>query len=158
MIDQGILISNASTDKTLKVVGEPFSDDYYGIGVTRDDPQAKAFVNEWLAKIEQDGSWAKLWKATIGTVVAGEAPAPPEDRLGRGLVAQARRQLMIDVLRDNLGALGQGCPDHAGASRRWPSSARCSSAPWSRSSGSARSRRCASSARSTWSCSATCRC
>jgi len=78
VIDQGILISNASTDKTLKVVGEPFSDDYYGIGVTRDDPQAKAFVNEWLAKIEQDGSWAKLWKATIGTVVAGEAPTPPE--------------------------------------------------------------------------------
>jgi glutamate transport system substrate-binding protein len=78
VIDQGILISNASTDKTLKVVGEPFSDDYYGIGVTRDDPAAKAFVNEWLTTIEQDGSWAKLWKATIGTVVAGEAPEPPK--------------------------------------------------------------------------------
>ena len=78
VIDQGILISNASTDQTLKVVGEPFSNDYYGIGLTRDDPQAKAFVNEWLTKIEADGSWAKLWKATIGTVVSGEAPTPPE--------------------------------------------------------------------------------
>jgi len=78
VLDQGILISSASTDKTLKVVGEPFSDDYYGIGVTRDDPQAKEFVNEWLTKIVQDGSWAKLWKATIGTVVAGEAPEPPK--------------------------------------------------------------------------------
>jgi glutamate transport system substrate-binding protein len=77
VIDQGILISNASTDKTLKVVGEPFSDDYYGIGVTRDDPQAKAFVNQWLTAIEKDGTWAKLWKATIGTVVSGEAPTPP---------------------------------------------------------------------------------
>ena len=78
VIDQGILISNASTDKTLKVVGEPFDNDFYGIGVTRDDPQAKAFVNDWLKKIEADGTWAKLWKATIGTVVSGDAPAPPE--------------------------------------------------------------------------------
>jgi glutamate transport system substrate-binding protein len=78
VVDQGILISNASTDKTVKVVGEPFDNDFYGIGVTRDDPQAKAFVNEWLTKIEADGSWAKLWKATIGTVVEGDAPAPPK--------------------------------------------------------------------------------
>ncbi|MET0693031.1 MAG: glutamate ABC transporter substrate-binding protein [Propionibacteriaceae bacterium] len=78
VIDQSLLISDASADSSLKVVGEPFSDDYYGIGVTRDDPQAKAFVNEWLTKIEQDGSWAKLWKATIGTVVTGDAPTPPE--------------------------------------------------------------------------------
>jgi len=78
VLDQGILISNASTDKTLKVVGEPFSDDYYGIGVTRADPQAKAFVNAWLTKVESDGTWAKLWKATIGTAVSGDAPTPPE--------------------------------------------------------------------------------
>jgi glutamate transport system substrate-binding protein len=78
VLDQSILISNASADPSLKVVGEPFSDDYYGIGITRDDPQAKEFVNAWLKKIEDDGSWAKLWKATVGTVVAGEAPTPPQ--------------------------------------------------------------------------------
>jgi glutamate transport system substrate-binding protein len=78
VIDQGILISNASTDPTLKVVGEPFDNDYYGIGVTLADPQAKEFVNAWLTAIESDGSWAKLWKATIGTVVQGDAPAPPK--------------------------------------------------------------------------------
>jgi glutamate transport system substrate-binding protein len=78
VIDQSILVSNASADPSLKVVGEPFSNDFYGIGLTRDDPQAKEFVNTWLKQIESDGSWAKLWKATIGTVVAGEAPAPPK--------------------------------------------------------------------------------
>jgi glutamate transport system substrate-binding protein len=46
--------------------------------VTRDDPQAKEFVNAWLKEIVDDGSWAKLWQATIGTVVDGEPPAPPE--------------------------------------------------------------------------------
>lgn len=78
VIDQGILISNASTDPSLKVVGEPFDNDFYGIGVTLADPQAKELVNTWLKAIEADGSWAKLWKATIGTVVQGDAPAPPE--------------------------------------------------------------------------------
>src|SRR3954447_15536272 len=57
VIDESILVSNASADKTLKVVGEPSSNDFYGIGVTRDDPQAKAFVNAWLEKVFADGSW-----------------------------------------------------------------------------------------------------
>jgi glutamate transport system substrate-binding protein len=45
--------------------------------VTKDDPSVKALVNAWLKTIEDDGSWADLWKATIGTVVEGDAPAPP---------------------------------------------------------------------------------
>ncbi|MGI8457971.1 MAG: glutamate ABC transporter substrate-binding protein [Propionibacteriaceae bacterium] len=84
VIDQSILISDASADKNLKVVGEPFSDDYYGIGVTRSDPSAKQFVNAWLTKVEDDGTWAKLWKATVGTVVQGEAPKPPEIGSAKG--------------------------------------------------------------------------
>jgi glutamate transport system substrate-binding protein len=76
-IDQSILISDAIGNPAVKVVGEPFTVDPYGIGVTKDDPSAKAFVNAWLKTIEDDGSWADLWKATIGTVVEGDAPAPP---------------------------------------------------------------------------------
>jgi glutamate transport system substrate-binding protein len=78
VIDQSILISDASADKSVKVVGEPFSNDFYGIGVTRSDPAAKRFVNDWLVKIFADGSWAKMWKATVGTVVSGNAPTPPK--------------------------------------------------------------------------------
>jgi glutamate transport system substrate-binding protein len=77
VIDQGILISAASTNPAVKVVGEPFSTEPYGIGLPLNDPTAKAFVNDWLRKIYADGSWAKLWKATIGTVVSGDPPAPP---------------------------------------------------------------------------------
>ena len=77
VIDQGILISDASTNPAVKVVGEPFSTEPYGIGLPLNDPTAKAFVNDWLRKIYADGSWAKLWKATIGTVVSGDPPAPP---------------------------------------------------------------------------------
>ena len=77
VLDQGILISDASTNPAVKVVGEPFTKEPYGIGLPKDDPAAKTFVNAWLKKVMADGSWAKLWKATIGTVVSGNAPAVP---------------------------------------------------------------------------------
>jgi glutamate transport system substrate-binding protein len=77
VLDQGILISDASTNKAVKVVGQPFTQEPYGIGLPHDDAAAKKFVNDWLNKIYADGSWAKLWKATIGTVVSGDAPKPP---------------------------------------------------------------------------------
>lgn len=77
VLDQGILISDASTNPAVKVVGEPFTQEPYGIGLPLNDPTAKRFVDDWLQKIYADGSWAKLWKATIGTVVKGDAPAPP---------------------------------------------------------------------------------
>lgn len=77
VLDQGILISDASTNPAVKVVGEPFTKEPYGIGLPLSDPSAKQFVNDWLKKIFADGTWAKLWKATIGTVVKGDAPAPP---------------------------------------------------------------------------------
>ncbi len=77
VLDQGILISDASTNKAVKVVGQPFTKEPYGIGLPHGDEQAKKFVDDWLQKIFADGSWAKLWKATIGTVVSGDAPQPP---------------------------------------------------------------------------------
>jgi glutamate transport system substrate-binding protein len=77
VLDQAILISDASTNPAVKVVGQPFTQEPYGIGLPKDDPTAKQFVNDWLTKIYADGSWAKLWKATVGTVVQGDAPPPP---------------------------------------------------------------------------------
>ena len=77
VLDQGILISDASNNPAVKVVGQPFTQEPYGIGLPLNKPEAKAFVNTWLKKIYADGSWNKLWKATIGTVVSGDAPAPP---------------------------------------------------------------------------------
>ena len=88
VLDQAILISDASTNPAVKVVGEPFTQEPYGIGVPMDDPTAKQFVNDWLAKIYADGSWAKLWSTTVGTVVKGDPPRDAEARLGRGLLTR----------------------------------------------------------------------
>jgi glutamate transport system substrate-binding protein len=78
VLDQGILLSDAVHDKTVKVVGQPFTKEPYGIGLPKKSPEAKKFVDAWLKKIIKDGSWAKLWKATIGTAVSGDAPTPPK--------------------------------------------------------------------------------
>ena len=83
MLDQAILISDASTDPTLKVVGEPFTDDSYGIGADPRRPAAKQFVNAWLQKIYATAPGPKMWKATIGTVVERRRADPAGDRLGR---------------------------------------------------------------------------
>jgi glutamate transport system substrate-binding protein len=77
VLDQGILISDASTNNKVKVVGQPFTQEPYGIGLPKDEGGAKQFVNDFLTKIFASGDWEKLWKATIGTIVSGDAPEPP---------------------------------------------------------------------------------
>jgi glutamate transport system substrate-binding protein len=77
VLDQGILAGNASTNSDVKVLPDTFSKEPYGIGLPLDQPDFKTFVNNWLQKIEADGTWAKVWKATIGTEVPGSAPTPP---------------------------------------------------------------------------------
>jgi glutamate transport system substrate-binding protein len=76
VLDQAILLGDSVNDPSLKVVGQPFTKEPYGIGLPK-DPKAKAFVDAWLKKIYADGEWAKLWKATIGVKVAGNPPTVP---------------------------------------------------------------------------------
>ena len=78
VLDQGILAGDAARNPDVKVLPGTFTQEPYGIGVPLDEPGLKAFVNAWLLKIEADGTWAKVWKATVGTAVPGDAPAPPK--------------------------------------------------------------------------------
>lgn len=61
-----------------KVVGDTFGpDDPYGIGLPLDSDGVQ-FVNDFLTKIEQDGTWAELWKISIGDRTnVDTAPEPP---------------------------------------------------------------------------------
>lgn len=48
------------------IAGEVFGpEDNYGIGLPLDS-DGVAFVNDFLKKIEEDGTWAKLWKISLG--------------------------------------------------------------------------------------------
>jgi glutamate transport system substrate-binding protein len=77
VLDQSILLGDAFRDPAVKVVGKPFTNEPYGVGVAQSSPEMKTFVNNWLKTIEADGEWAKMWQATVGTALPGPPPAPP---------------------------------------------------------------------------------
>lgn len=77
VLDQGVLLGNSAADPEVVVVGEPFVDDPYGIGLSKDNEDALEFVNTFLQAIIDDGTWEKLWTATVGEVIDGQAPEPP---------------------------------------------------------------------------------
>lgn len=77
VLDQGVLLGNSAADPEVTVVGEPFVDDPYGVGLSKDAEGALDFVNTFLQEIIDSGTWKSLWTATIGEVIDGEAPEPP---------------------------------------------------------------------------------
>lgn len=76
--DYTLLASDAASEKQIKVVGEPFTKEPYGIGLGHGDADFKKFINDWLVKIEKGGQWGKAWKTTLGTVTDSAIPTPPE--------------------------------------------------------------------------------
>jgi glutamate transport system substrate-binding protein len=75
--DLTLLATNAKANPQLTVVGQPFTKEPYGIGLKHGDDDFKAFVNDWLKKIQDGGQWTQVWKNSLGTVVDSEPPAPP---------------------------------------------------------------------------------
>lgn len=76
--DEAVLLASVQRDKSVRLVGKPFTQDPYGIGLKLGDDEFKKFVNDWLTRIEWDGVWQQAWKRSIGTVVNGEPPSPPQ--------------------------------------------------------------------------------
>ncbi len=58
-----------------KIVGDPFTKEPYGIGLTKGDDEFRAFINDVLDEAFSDGTWARLFAETAGTVL--ETPEPP---------------------------------------------------------------------------------
>ncbi|KQO47282.1 MULTISPECIES: glutamate ABC transporter substrate-binding protein [unclassified Frigoribacterium] len=58
-----------------EVVGEPFTEEPYGIGLALDDTDFRTFVNDTLQEAEDDGTWDELWEKTAGKVL--DTPTPP---------------------------------------------------------------------------------
>lgn len=75
--DDAILIGYAAkAPDELKVVGEPFSKEPYGIGVPRGDNALRFAIDDALAAREKDGDWKKAYDATLG-LSGVPAPKPP---------------------------------------------------------------------------------
>ncbi len=75
--DNVILLGLIDKDKeSFKLVGKPFTEEPYGIGLKKGDQAFRDFVNDTLEKAFEDGRWAKAWESTAGKV-AGATPEPP---------------------------------------------------------------------------------
>ena len=59
----------------LKVVGEPFSTEPYGIGLNHDDTALRNKMNDILQAAETDGTWKKIYDGTLGR--SGSPADPP---------------------------------------------------------------------------------
>ena len=64
----------------LKVVGQPFSKEPYGIGLAKDDKKGRDAINDALQKIYSDGRYKQIWDSTLGV---GGTPAPQAPTLDR---------------------------------------------------------------------------
>jgi len=73
--DNVILAGFADQDPTLEVRGEPFTEEPYGIGLTKDDTEFRNWINDVLEESFEDGSWTKAWEDTAGAVLP--TPEPP---------------------------------------------------------------------------------
>jgi len=60
-----------------KLVGEPFTQEPYGIGVKKDDTVFRNFVNDVLEKAYKDGTWAKAFESQVGKATGISTPTPP---------------------------------------------------------------------------------
>ena len=66
----------AQSPGTFKIVGQPFSEENYGIGLKKGDAELQTKINDAITKMESDGSWKAAFEKNLGP--AGIAtPAPP---------------------------------------------------------------------------------
>jgi glutamate transport system substrate-binding protein len=59
----------------LKLVGDAFSKEPYGIGLNKDDSALRGKINDLLDAAIKDGTWKKIYDATLGK--SGAAATPP---------------------------------------------------------------------------------
>ncbi len=83
--DDAILIGYAAkVPEELKVVGRPFSEEPYGIGVPREDDALRLALDDALEERERNGDWRRAYEATLGLSGVPAPEPPPIDRYPAG--------------------------------------------------------------------------
>ncbi|MCX4790402.1 MULTISPECIES: glutamate ABC transporter substrate-binding protein [unclassified Streptomyces] len=79
--DDAILLGFAAkAPGEMKVVGKPFSEEPYGIGVPRSDNVLRFALDDALEANQKNGNWKKAFEATLGLSGAPAPTPPPIDR------------------------------------------------------------------------------
>ncbi|MGY1642313.1 glutamate ABC transporter substrate-binding protein [Geodermatophilus sp. SYSU D00703] len=67
----------AGNPEGFELVGNPFTEEPYGIGLALGDTEFRNFINDVLEEAYEDGRWAEAWDRTVGQITGEEAPEPP---------------------------------------------------------------------------------
>jgi glutamate transport system substrate-binding protein len=70
----------AQSPGAFKIVGKPFSDERYGIGLKKGDTDLRTKINDAIAKMEQDGSWKAAFDKNLGPAGITAPTPPPVDK------------------------------------------------------------------------------
>jgi glutamate transport system substrate-binding protein len=66
----------AQSPGAFKIVGKPFSEENYGIGLKKGDTDLCTKITDAIKKMESDGAWKAAWDKNLGPAGLA-APAPP---------------------------------------------------------------------------------
>lgn len=78
--DGGALLGYAAENpRKLAVVGQPMTRERYGVGYAKNRPELCQFIADTLMNAQQQGLWAKSFKATLGRSGARTPTPPPLD-------------------------------------------------------------------------------
>jgi glutamate transport system substrate-binding protein len=67
----------AGSPDAFELVGNPFTEEPYGIGLEKGDDDFRDFINDVLEESFENGDWADAWDRTAGQITGQEAPEPP---------------------------------------------------------------------------------
>jgi polar amino acid transport system substrate-binding protein len=75
--DDTILQGLAAQDPNTKLVGQTFSDEPYGMAISKAHTDFTRFVNGVLAQVRVDGAWTNIYNSNILTGTKIPAPSIP---------------------------------------------------------------------------------
>jgi glutamate transport system substrate-binding protein len=67
----------AQSPGTMKIVGQPFSTELYGVGLAKDNADLRSKINDALQKMEDSGAWKTAFEQNLGAS-GYPMPAPPK--------------------------------------------------------------------------------
>ena len=73
--DGVVLISLLEEDPNMQIVGDRFTQEPFGIGMTKGHPEFVQFVNGVLAQVKQRSRWKEIHQQWLGKYI--QTPEPP---------------------------------------------------------------------------------